>query len=173
MPTDAPDRVADTYLSRTGGWKLPELSGVTCAPFLRRDGSLCERPGYDPESGLLFKPGNEIFPEVPQQPSKADAVEALAVLDRLIDSFPFVSPADRSVALSAILTTLDRRSMTTAPLHAFTAPTAGTGKSLLVDVVATIATGRLTPVIAQGRTEEEVDQCSTLKVELVVIKPHF
>jgi hypothetical protein len=158
VPTDAPDRVADTYLSRIGGWKLPELSGVTCAPFLRRDGSLCERPGYDPESGLLFKPGNEMFPEVPQQPSKADADEALAVLDCLIDSLPFVSPADRSVALSAILTMLDRRSMTTAPLHAFTAPAAGTGKSLLVDVVATIATGRLMPVIAQGRTEEELEK---------------
>jgi hypothetical protein len=158
VPADAPDRVADTYLSRTGGWKLPELSGVTCAPFLRRDGSLCERPGYDPESGLLFKPGNEIFPSVPQQPSKAEADEALAVLDCLIDSFPFVSPADRSVALSAILTALDRRSMNTAPLHAYTAPAAGTGKSLLVDVVATIATGRLMPVIAQGRTEEELEK---------------
>jgi hypothetical protein len=158
VPTDAPDRVADTYLARTGGWKLPELSGVTCAPFLRRDGSLCEQPGYDAGSGLLYKPGNEIFPAVPPQPSKADAVEALALLDRLIDSFPFVSPADRSVALSAILTTLDRRSMMTAPLHAFTAPTAGTGKSLLVDVVASIATGRLMPVIAQGRTEEELEK---------------
>jgi putative DNA primase/helicase len=88
VPTDAPDRVADTYLSRIGGWKLPELSGVTCAPFLRRDGSLCQRPGYDPESGLLFKPGLEIFPVVSLQPSKADAVEALAVLDCLIRVHP-------------------------------------------------------------------------------------
>jgi hypothetical protein len=158
VPTDAPDRVADTYLSRTGAWRLPELGGITNAPFLRRDGSLCEQSGHDPASGLLFKPGDENFPAVPQQPSKADAIEALALLNRLIDSFPFVSPADRSVALSAILTTLDRRSMTTAPLHAFTAPTAGTGKSLLVDVVASIATGRLMPVIAQGRTEEELEK---------------
>jgi hypothetical protein len=158
VPTDAPDRVADTYLSRTGAWRLPELGGITNAPFLRRDSSLCEQPGYDPASGLLFKPGDERFPAVPQQPSKADAIEALALLDRLIDSFPFVSPADRSVALSAIMTTLDRRSMITAPLHAFTAPTAGTGKSLLVDVVASIATGRLMPVIAQGRTEEELEK---------------
>ena len=79
-------------------------------------------------------------------------------LNRLVDTFPFVTPADRAVALSAILTALDRRSMATAPLHAFTAPTAGTGKSLLVDLVAILATGRLMPVISQGRNEDELEK---------------
>src|SRR5262249_14194784 len=46
----------------------------------------------------------------------------------------------------------------TAPLHAFTAPLAGTGKSLLVDAIAVLAIGRLMPVIAQGRTEEELEK---------------
>jgi hypothetical protein len=62
------------------------------------------------------------------------------------------------VALSAILTILDRRSMTAAPLHAFTSPTAGTGKSLLVDVAAMLATRQPMPVISQGRTEEELEK---------------
>ena len=57
-----------------------------------------------------------------------------------------------------MLTTLDRRGMATAPLHAFTSPSAGTGKSLLVDVCAMLATGRLMPVIAQGRNEEELEK---------------
>ena len=61
----------------------------------------------------------------------------------LIDTFPFVAQVDRSVALSGILTALDRRSMATAPLHAFTAPVAGTGKSLLVDIIAMLATGEI------------------------------
>jgi hypothetical protein len=62
------------------------------------------------------------------------------------------------VALSAILTILDRRSMTAAPLHAFTSPAAGTGKSLLVDVAAMLATRQPMPVISQGRTEEELEK---------------
>ena len=62
------------------------------------------------------------------------------------------------MALSAILTILDRRSMTAAPLHAFTSPTAGTGKSLLVDVAAMLATRQPMPVISQGRTEEELEK---------------
>jgi putative DNA primase/helicase len=127
-------------------------------PFLRADGSLCEQPGYDPASGLLFKPDRESFPPVPREPSKDDALAALATLEQLLATFPFVGEADRAVALSAILTALDRRAMATAPLHAFTSPTAGTGKSLLVDMVATLAIGQLMPVISQGRTEEELEK---------------
>jgi hypothetical protein len=160
VAVDAPDDVAEALLSRGGNWKLPVLAGITKTPFLRRDGSLCERPGYDAASGLLFKPGNQTFPSIPEHPSKADAAEALALLDRLLDGFPFVSDAARAVALSAILTMLDRRSMTAAPLHAFTSPTAGTGKSLLVDIVATLATRRPMPVVGQGGhgNEEELEK---------------
>jgi hypothetical protein len=139
---DAPDKVAEIYLARRGGWKLPVLSGIVHTPFLRTDGSVCEQPGYDSQSGLLFKPDNQGFPPIPQQPSRADAIAALGELEQLIQTFPFVVEADRAVALSALLTILDRRSMSAAPLHAFTSPTAGTGKSLLVDLCAILATGQ-------------------------------
>jgi putative DNA primase/helicase len=114
---------------------------------MRSDGSVCEQPGYDPASGLLFKADGESFPPIPAQPSQYDASLALGKLMHLISGFPFITPVDRSVALSAMLTVLDRRSLPTAPLHAFTSPAAGTGKSLLVDIIAMLATGRLMPVI--------------------------
>ena len=158
VAVNAPDRVAQTYLARQGAWKLPILSGIVHTPFLRTDGSLCEQPGYDPASGLLFKPDRESFPPVPREPSRDDALAALATLEQLLATFPFVAEADRTVALSAILTALDRRAMATAPLHAFTSPTAGTGKSLLVDIVATLAIGQLMPVISHGKTEEELEK---------------
>jgi len=103
--------------------------------LLRADGSICEVAGYDRASGLLFKPEGEHYPPVPVSPSEADAVAALEKLIALIKDFLFVRGQDRSVALSAMLTTFDRRSMSTAPLHAFSSPAAGTGKSLLVDCV--------------------------------------
>jgi hypothetical protein len=158
VAVDAPDRVADAYLNRQGTWKLPILTRITNAPFLRGDGSVCEQPGYDPASGLLYKPDGRSFPPIPQYPTKADAGAALQAIAGLIEDFPFVSDPDRSVALSAILTALDRHAMATAPLHGFTSPAAGTGKSLLVDLAAILATGRLTPVISQGRSEEELEK---------------
>jgi hypothetical protein len=157
-PIDAPAKVCDSYLARQGRWKLPVLIGIANAPFLRSDGSICQQPGYDSASGVLLKPDGQGFPPVPERPSEDDALDALNEINRLIGTFPFVSAADWSVAISAILTALDRRSMPTAPLHAFTAPSAGTGKSMLVDIAAMLATGRLMPVIAQGRNEEELEK---------------
>ena len=157
-PIDAPDKVASALLSRRGKWKLPILNGIVQAPFLRTDGSLCETPGYDPVSKLLFK-ADGLFPPIPHQPSREEALKALVLLEDLIGTFPFVGKADRSVALAAILTTMDRRSMATAPLFAFNSPVAGTGKSKLVDLCSILATGQPMSVISQGYSEEEFVKC--------------
>ena len=157
VAADCPNRVAETYLARIGSWRLPVLSGIVGAPFIRFDGTICSQAGYDADSGLLLRP-DQSFPATPTNPTKADAYEALTYLGALIEEFPFVSETDRAVALSAILTVFDRWSLATAPLHTFTSPVAGTGKSLLVDLASMLATGQLAPVISQGRTEEELEK---------------
>ena len=63
-----------------------------------------------------------------------------------------------AIVLTAILTALDRHSMESAPLFAFTAPTAGTGKSKLVDIVSVLATGHPAPVTSQGNSEQELEK---------------
>ncbi len=156
--TDCSQRLAETYLAREGQWRLPVLTGIINAPTLREDGSILDQPGYDAQTGLLFDPQGERFPLLPREPDRGTALRALGFLRDLIGSFPFVTPADRSVALSAILTTLFRRSLPTAPLHGFNAPAAGTGKSMLVDLASIIATSRPAPVIAQGKSEEEMEK---------------
>ena len=119
VPKDCPAQVADTYLAREGHWRLPTLLGIVNAPFLRIDGTICDQPGYDAASELLFEPDGQNFPTIASDPTKDDAAAALAYLDEtLLRAFPFVKPVDRSVALSGILTAFDRRSMATAPLHA-------------------------------------------------------
>lgn len=155
---DAPIAVADTYLQRVGRWQLPVLAGLLDAPTLRADGSVLSQPGYDRMTGLLLEAGPVPYPAIPVTPSKADARAALALLCSLIADFPFVGAVDRAVALSAMLTAAIRRSLSTAPLHAFDAPVAGSGKSKLVDIATLIANGRVAAVIAQGRTEEELEK---------------
>ena len=110
-PIDCPEKIAKTYLARAGRWRLPELLGIVEAPTLRRDGSILDKPGYDDSSGLLFDPG-ELEPlEIPEQPSRDEALAALALLTDLIRDFPFKSDADRSVAIAAMLTALIRSSL--------------------------------------------------------------
>ena len=138
---DCPDEVANAYLSR-GDWKLPPLLGVITAPTLRPDGSILDAPGYDWDTGIVFNPLGVAFPKVPLDPTADQARAALELLKKPIRLYRFEDPAlDRAVSLSAILTALVRPAMGVAPLHAFDAPTAGSGKSNLVDVASAIATG--------------------------------
>jgi putative DNA primase/helicase len=98
---DCPKQLAEVYLSLAGTWKLPVLVGIINTPFLRRDGSLCEKPGYDSTSGLLFIPEQQVFPTLAYKPGRDDAMAALKYLDdTLLTEFPFVEKIDRSVALS-------------------------------------------------------------------------
>ena len=73
----------------------------------------------------------------------------------IINEFPFENDESRSVELSAILTALVRKSIRTAPLHGFTAPKMGSGKSLLADIVGLIATGKVNSVIPHAENEAE------------------
>jgi len=147
-----------------GKLRFPTLHGVITAPTLRGDGSILNAPGYDAATGLLLDPRGVEFPAISEQPTRAEAEKALLLLDDLIKGFPFVEPHDRSVALSAILTASVRRSLPTAPLHAFSAPTAGTGKGKLVDIACVIATGFKAAPLSHGATEEEAEKRLTSKL---------
>jgi hypothetical protein len=152
---DCPERVAKTYLARKGDWNVPAIRAVVEAPTLRPDGTILQIPGYDAATGLFFDPDSTEFAPVPEEPHRDEAMAALAQLHEIIQGFPFVARCDRAVALAAILTGLLRRSLRTAPLFAFRAPKMGSGKSLLCDVVAMIATGRPVPAMPQGHDEDE------------------
>lgn len=152
---DAPLELAVRYLSLAGEWQCPALVGLLEAPTLRPDGSLLEATGYDESTGLYYDAGETAFPSIPPEPTREDAKAALGVLLDLLRGFPFVAPSDRSAALSAILTALVRPCLRSAPLHLFRAPRPRSGKSLLADVVALLATGRSCAVMSQASDPEE------------------
>jgi len=157
VATDPPRNVALTILSRDGEWRFPRLAGVITTPTLRPDGTILSRPGYDAATQLLLLDPPEM-PSIASYPAKAEAAAALALLDSLLDEFPFIDAASRSVALSGLITPIVRGAMAVAPLHATTAPVAGSGKSYIIDLASAIATGQRAPVIAAGRTEEETEK---------------
>ena len=168
VPANPPHEVAATLLSRDGDWKFPRLSGIITTPTLRPDGSILSEPGYDKSTGLLLATTVDM-PPIPEQPSWNEALVALQMIDGLLAEFPFVDDASRSVALSAIMTPVARGAMSCVPLHAVTAPEAGTGKSFLIDVASVVATGEVAPVMAAGRTEEETEK--RLAAELMTGQP--
>lgn len=153
--TNAPEKVALTFLSRAGQWRLPRLRAVISAPTLRPDGSVLQQPGYDEATQTFFDPCGVEFPEVPVRPTREDALQALSKLRKAFSTFPFDRETDESVALSLALTALVRRSLPSAPLGALSAPVMGSGKTLLADLIAILATGTAAPAMKYAETDEE------------------
>ena len=152
---DPNEKYAKHLLVRTGEWGFDVLNGVVTSPTLRKDGTVLQIEGYDIETGLKYESLGVNFPSVPEHPTKEDAKIALEKLEKVFAEFPFVDDSSKSVALSAVLTGLVRRSIETAPLFAIDAPTPGTGKSLLCDLVSYIVTGHSPSMITQGKNPEE------------------
>lgn len=159
-PTDPPEKVAHIILSRVGEWSFPAIAGVITTPTLRADGSLLTAPGYDPATRLYHfaDPNTDILQKIPTNPTKSHAEAALAELQYILKNFPFVSETDHAVGLSALLTPIARGAIPVAPMHAFRASTAGTGKTYLIDVVSALATARPCPVATVAKTEEETEK---------------
>lgn len=156
---DPPAKVAATLLSREGSWRLPPIAGIVTTPTLRPDGTLLDASGYDKATRLYLMLDERLeMPDILEEPSREDALDALNLLLEPLAEFPFVGPVDRAVALSGIITAVVRPALPVAPAHGIRASTAGTGKSYLVDVISTIATGRPCSVMAVGKTEEETEK---------------
>lgn len=157
VPTDPPRTVADIILARDGEWRFPRIAGVLTTPTLRPDGSMLSEPGYDPAT-RLYLGAVPPMPPLGKTPTKDDALAALALIDGRLNEFPFVDDASRSVALSAILSPVVRGALDAVPMHAITAPTPGSGKSFLIDLVAAVATGQRCPVMTAGENEAETEK---------------
>ena len=155
---DAPAKVVATLQERSGRLRLPILAGIINAPTLRDDGSILDKRGFDEPTGLFFDPRGTVFPVVPKRPSQDEARAALERIEALFSTMPFVEHSDRAVAVSAVLTGLTRNAYDTAPMHAISAPAAGSGKSMIVDAASMVATGRTAGVVALGKSAEETEK---------------
>lgn len=154
---NTPKEVLAAFLAGEGRWKLPKLRGAENRPIFRQDGTIFMGPGYD-EATRIEVVDCPPMPHIPERPSKADALAGLGQLDELLSEFPLVDGASHSVALSAIITAVARSMGAVMPAHVFSAPAAGSGKSLAADIVSMIATGERPAVLAAGHNEEEMDK---------------
>lgn len=139
-----------------GSWPdVRLLIGLTETPMLRPDGTILQTPGYDHATGYLYIP-KERYPNIPEAPTPADAADALAQLMLIFKDFPFSTDAGRMVPIAALLTLLARCAIDgSIPAIIVDASTKASGKSLLTDVLAIIATGR---AAARTTYPEEVEE---------------
>jgi hypothetical protein len=185
-----PDRVAKMYLSMSGEWQLPPLTGVTASPLLSSDGSVRVARGYDGETGLWCRGVPDL--RLASRPSRADAEPALRQLRQAFCTFPFADAPrrwdatlgievidttepprrDESAFLVALQTAVCRPSLWLAPGLIVTAPSvsgAGSGKGLLVRAISLIAFGIRPRAFTTGGNRHELDK--RLAAELIEAHP--
>lgn len=155
----APEREAVRAVLEHGSWPgIRELRGIAEAPFLRPDGTVMQARGYDSSTKYLHVPNAE-FPEVPESPSQEDSVSALMRVVEPFADFPYVDPTHRYAAVAAVLTLLARPAIRgSIPCWIFDASAARSGKSLQVDVVHIIATGRPASRMTYPEQDEELEK---------------
>lgn len=142
--------------------RLPTLTGIIETPTLRPDGSILDRPGYDPQTGYYLALDGE-WPRVPEEPTQGDACFALARIADIFVDFPWQHPSGSSVAIAALMAIIARPAIQgPVPAFIFDANEPGFGKSLIVDTICHLATGRSVGNVnfpsSPDRSDEEVEK---------------
>lgn len=153
VPCDPPRQVVQQLLFGHDRPHIRRLEGLAHQPFLRADGTLVTRPGYDPQTCIYAAFDAEDYDF--GVPSEDTARASLAELCSLIREVSFATDADRSAALSLLLTAVIRPSLTQAPAFNITAPYSGSGKSHFTKLAALFASSAPAYSVSYPMTAEE------------------
>jgi DNA primase len=146
---------------------LPHLESLIRTPVFGKDGSLLTESGYHQADRLWLIPDTSLaVPEVPTKPT-ADQISAARslLLDDLLVDFPFVTPADRAHAVAAVILPFIRRMIDGAtPIHLVEAPTMGSGKGLLTNLISIVTTGATCEARTIPAHEDEIRKMLTAEL---------
>ena len=153
-PARPPADLAPDLLARTEHLGLPPLRTLAQSPVYAPVGELVSAEGYHEGSGIYLALRGLTVPPLPSVP------DALALLRELLTDFPF-SPHESGFAhtLAALLLPFVRPMIDgPTPLHLIEAPTRGSGKGLLSDVIAYVTVGGAAGVMVQPKDGDEFEK---------------
>ena len=134
---------------------IPRLEGIVSCPVMRVDGTILIQPGYDLASELYLDYRGQPL-ELPEHPTRDDALTAARYLMDLVSEFPFGSELARAAWLACVLSPFARHAYDgPTPLFLIDANTRGSGKTLLADVAGMIFTGSTTPRMSSPNDDDE------------------
>lgn len=139
--TSAPLPIAVIVAARRQHVGVRVIEAVTTAPVFLADGSILQERGYNEKARVFLEPSVGVA--VADWPEQADAVAAVEIFRDLMCDFSFAHPADFSTWLAGLLSPLVKSATANAPtpLICLSASNPGSGKTLLIDVLARIITG--------------------------------
>ena len=162
-PVPPPLDVVRDGLTRPGDWRFPPLLGIIEAPALRPDGTILDTPGYDSATRLYYHPAPGLdVPAIPDRPTDSQLEDAKRMVVEALADFPFDSKASWCNAIGTVLAPVVRPMVDgPVPMALFDKPQAGTGASLLAEVISTIATGRPAAMMTMPADDEGMRKAIT------------
>jgi hypothetical protein len=146
---------------------LPMLEGVISTPVFGRQGELIMTDGYHRDDRLWLSPDPSLdLGPVPDEPTAEHVAAARALLlDDLLVDFPFVDASDRAHAIAAMVLPFIRRMIDgPTPMHLIEAPTMGSGKGLLANLISITATGAACEARTLPESEDEIRKMLTAEL---------
>jgi hypothetical protein len=127
---------------------VPVLERVARAPYVARDGSTVRKVGYHGGARTYL---------APHDPCPSMSIdEAVELVRDWLSDFPFVADHDLAHAVGFLVTPIVRLLIDGAvPMTVFDAPTPGTGKSLLMEVLARVGAAYPVHPAALAQNDEE------------------
>jgi hypothetical protein len=147
--------------------RLLKLSSIVENPYFSVGATAVYGVGYSEMTGCYYHDSSGlVLSYVPNQPTNANVKEAKqSIYGNLLADFPFAVEADRANVMGILLVPLVRNLIQgPTPLHAVTAPSPGTGKTLLVNILATVIQGRDVAIMSEAVRDEEWGKKITSKL---------
>lgn len=133
---------------------LRTLAGTSHTPLVRKNGTILSTPGYDLETQMLYLPTGNVPDDlgVIDHTSVRDSVQFLL---SIVAQFPFVSEVHRANWFGALFTPILKVMLPPPyPAMVIDAPSPGSGKSYLAEIIRTVHGGALRA--GWPTTEEEL-----------------
>jgi bifunctional DNA primase/polymerase-like protein len=154
--TQPPDKlVLDILAMANIAHKFPPLKCVATAPFLRPDGKVVRKPGYDSKSKVFLVDIGTRISAIPGIPSEDELHQAVERILEVFKDFPLEGKSSRANTVALLLTLVLRPGFSgSAPMALIDAPIPGAGKGLLMDAISIIATGCHAPMVTPPENEK-------------------
>ena len=156
---EADPKLVRRIMDPTINWALPKLDGVITHPLVTMDGRIISKRGYDKDTGIFI--GNE-FELQAEEINSLSVEEALETILDLYADFPFHNrKIGESLSVTALLTSVARKSMRLCPMFVATSPYPADGKTQWCSIPQILLSGEAENYAFSHKDEEQEKQLVT------------
>ena len=152
---DPSNDLASAVMSVGPDLGINRITGFVDHPVVDSNLQMLLKPGYNQQMKML---GDFDYKDYDVKDKQLTDQEVMFHWNRVyapFTAFELGDDGDRTVLMAAVFSAVLRQALPTCPAFGFDAPIQGTGKTLLAETIAIIASGKKPPALAPGRSDHD------------------